>query len=148
MLARSADGTGNATPVYSNSRPISPSSVSSDGKYLTYSELTNGWDVGLYSFEEGTAKPFLNTGFTEAEASISPNGKWMVYASDETEALEVYVRPFPEIDTEKWLAYISDELGRPQIFVQQYPGLDGKWQISTGSTGAPHFAANPPGHCK
>jgi len=70
LLARSADGTGNATPVYSNSRPISPSSVSSDGKYLTYSELTNGWDVGLYSFEEGTAKPFLNTGFTEAEASI------------------------------------------------------------------------------
>ena len=31
----------------------------------------------------------------------------------------------------KWMAYSSDESGRPEIYVVPFPGQKGKWQIST-----------------
>jgi hypothetical protein len=39
--------------------------------------------------------PFLQSPFNERDPQISPNGKWIVYASDETGRSEIYVRPFP-----------------------------------------------------
>jgi hypothetical protein len=37
----------------------------------------------------------VKTPFQEGTPSISPNGRWLAYASDETGRLEIYVRPFP-----------------------------------------------------
>ena len=48
---------------------------------------------------------FLNTDFTEEEGRFSPDGRWVVYMSNESGQREAYVRPFP--------------------------GPGGKWQIST-----------------
>ena len=38
----------------------------------------------------------LGTPFGEQAATISPDGRWMAYSSDETGRDEVYVRPFPD----------------------------------------------------
>jgi hypothetical protein len=38
--------------------------------------------------------PFLATSFVEFGGRFSPDGKWMVYVSNETGRPEVYVRPF------------------------------------------------------
>jgi dipeptidyl aminopeptidase/acylaminoacyl peptidase len=44
----------------------------------------------------GDRKPVevLRTPFTEADASIAPDGRWIAYSSDETGRLEIYVRAF------------------------------------------------------
>jgi len=34
--------------------------------------------------------------------SLSPDGKWLAYSVQEAERREVYVRPFPEVNTGKW----------------------------------------------
>jgi serine/threonine-protein kinase len=41
-------------------------------------------------------EPFLVTDFTEWRPRISPDGRWVVYQSDESGNREVYVRSFPE----------------------------------------------------
>jgi Tol biopolymer transport system component len=39
--------------------------------------------------------PFLQTAFDESFGQISPDGKWILYASNESGGREIYVRPFP-----------------------------------------------------
>ncbi len=38
----------------------------------------------------------MQTPFSEQKASISPDGRWLAYASDETGQFEVYVIAFPD----------------------------------------------------
>ena len=42
-------------------------------------------------------EPLLNTGYNEAQARISPNGRWIAYVSDSSGTQEVYVQPIPRI---------------------------------------------------
>ena len=47
-------------------------------------------------------KPLLASSFRERSPSLSPDGKWLAYASDETGRFEVFVRPFPDAQSAKW----------------------------------------------
>jgi dipeptidyl aminopeptidase/acylaminoacyl peptidase len=75
-----------------------PSSWSKDGRYLLYTQVTmrtkrgDIWAVPL----QGERKPFpvLSTNASEVTPSLSPDGRWLAYVSDESGADEVYVRPF------------------------------------------------------
>lgn len=39
--------------------------------------------------------PYLRTEFNERTAKLSPDGRWLAYASDETNRYEIYVNSFP-----------------------------------------------------
>jgi Tol biopolymer transport system component len=52
------------------------------------------WVRPLDGVSPGTA--FLATEHNETSPAISPNGRWIAYASNESGALEVYVRPYPD----------------------------------------------------
>ena len=39
--------------------------------------------------------PFVQTPFNDTTPQFSPDGRWMVYASNESKRFEVYVKPFP-----------------------------------------------------
>jgi serine/threonine-protein kinase len=41
-------------------------------------------------------KPFLATQFDEWQASLSPDGQWIAYASNESGTYQVYIQPFPQ----------------------------------------------------
>ena len=51
---------------------------------------------------DGTTRPLLRTPSMETNAEISPDGRWMAYQSNETGEDQVYVRPFPAIDSGRW----------------------------------------------
>jgi DNA-binding winged helix-turn-helix (wHTH) protein/Tol biopolymer transport system component len=53
------------------------------------------WHVPLAG---GAARPLLNDAFNEAQARISPDGRWLAYVADGTGTQEVYVRRYPELD--------------------------------------------------
>lgn len=42
----------------------------------------------------------------------------------------------------RWLAYASSEVGAEEVFVQPYPPAGGRWQVSRGGGYAPHWSAN------
>ncbi len=43
-------------------------------------------------------KPLLGTRAYEGGAQLSPDGRWLAYASNESGQFEIYVRPFPALD--------------------------------------------------
>jgi len=51
------------------------------------------WRVALDS--GATPEPVVQTRFDNAGASLSPDGKWLAYVTNETGRDEVYVRPYP-----------------------------------------------------
>jgi Tol biopolymer transport system component len=83
--------------VFGTAGATSPSDTSVDGRLLLYTQLTQqGYDLGLLALTgERKANTFLGTAFNEVQARFSPNTRWVAYASDESGAFEVYVRPFP-----------------------------------------------------
>jgi serine/threonine protein kinase len=76
----------------------SPRVWSPDGKHLVLRVLQEetGEDLVLVSAgKEPELIRYLDTGFNEMHGSVSPDGKWMAYRSDESGELELYVQSFP-----------------------------------------------------
>ena len=63
---------------------------------------------------ERTSKPLIRTQSHELAATISPDGNWIAYASNESGRFVVYVRPFPDVEREK--SQISRAGGRVPIW--------------------------------
>jgi Tol biopolymer transport system component len=95
---RRADGSGAPDSVYVGFVATSPLDYLPDGNRLFVAlTATVGFDVGLVEpGRSGEAEMLLGTPFGEQAATISPDGRWMAYSSDETGRDEVYVRPFPD----------------------------------------------------
>ena len=74
-----------------------PTSWSADGTLLLFQQETagSGWDLWALSLDgERRAFRLLDSPFNETEGSLSPDGKWLAYTSDETGEPQVYLRPF------------------------------------------------------
>ena len=76
---------------------IEPIAWSADGLTLVFWDFGAGnQDIGLLSMEgDRASEPLLATESRETGPSISPDGNWIAYASDETGQSEVYVQRFP-----------------------------------------------------
>jgi eukaryotic-like serine/threonine-protein kinase len=106
---KAADGTGEIQKLGSVSDfNLNPSSWTSDGKTLVTEELNSVLthsDIGTISMEgDHTRKPLLHEEYSEGHPIISPDGKYIAYMSAESgpNQMEVYVRPFPEVNKGKW----------------------------------------------
>jgi serine/threonine-protein kinase len=79
-----------------------PSSWSSDGSTLLFSQVAdqNVTTAEIWTTDpntRGTRQAYLNAdGWSEGFASLSPDGRWAAYESDEEGSSAVYVRTFPE----------------------------------------------------
>ncbi len=82
--------------------------------FMEFSDETDSWDISYKFFEADKATRFLSTEANEQGPRLSPNGKHLLYISDESESLEVFVRPFPS--------------------------GEGKWQVSTAGGADPHWS--------
>jgi serine/threonine-protein kinase len=103
---KAANGTGEDEKLGSApDRGLEPWSWSSDGKTLVVEAQLEGfqYDIGSLSMEGGHKWTSLLHGkYAEGQPKISPDGRWMAYVSAESGRMEVYVRPFPEVNKDKW----------------------------------------------
>jgi Tol biopolymer transport system component len=94
-----SDGTGQPRSIIEADVSFRASSWSGDGRLLALavrdgSNLND--DIWVLDTEAGSEpEPFLTSRFAERYPSLSPDGRWMAYASDESGRWEVYVRPYP-----------------------------------------------------
>ena len=51
---------------------------------------------------ERTSRPLIELEANQEFASISPDGRWIAYRSNESGRGEIYVQPFPDVDQGKW----------------------------------------------
>jgi len=100
-----ADGTGAARLLLHARVDLGQAALSRDSRWLIVRSAANGPGSGdIFGMRQGdtTLVPLVMAPSTELAPSLSPDGRWLAYASDESGALEVYVRPFPETSTAKW----------------------------------------------
>jgi serine/threonine protein kinase/WD40 repeat protein len=102
--------------VTAKDRVYLPTSWSNDGRYLlmdSNKKSVHG-EIWLYDFSEKKLRPLLADPSVSVDSgSLSPDGHWLVY--------------------------VSDESGNKEIFVRPFPSLDRKWQLSTSGGTAPHW---------
>jgi Tol biopolymer transport system component len=72
---------------------------SPDRRRIVYTALSedSGLDLWTVDVESALVQPLVATPFSEMQARISPDGRWVAYASDESGALEVYIQRYPEL---------------------------------------------------
>jgi serine/threonine-protein kinase len=117
LFWQSADGSDVAERLTTSERLQVPTSWSPDGKMIVYYERKTAYNPDIWFLAlqgERTARPFLQTPFSEAGGALSPDGRFLAYRSNESGRLEIYVRPFP--------------------------GPGGKWQISNDGGEQPVWA--------
>ena len=87
-----------------------PMAITADGRQVIFQQTVDGkndiWSVAMPD-EAAVSQPeqpkiVIQGPFDERQPAISPDGRWIAYASDDTGEFHVYVRPFPNVDGGKW----------------------------------------------
>ncbi len=95
---------GGAELLYSDGAVNNPTSWSSDGRFLLFNRVDPhaGADIWALPLEHGaagaqsTAFPWVATPANEGGGKFSPDGRWVVYNSNEaSHDFDIYVAPFP-----------------------------------------------------
>jgi Tol biopolymer transport system component len=97
IYARLASGAGRDELILSTTNAKFPFAWTPDGNTILYivagTKGTELWGVPV----TGDHKPFpyLQNGFNVGNAQLSPDGRWVAYASNESGRNEIYVQSFP-----------------------------------------------------
>jgi eukaryotic-like serine/threonine-protein kinase len=124
ILLKQVQGLSSPTNIFQGGAPGSgtqatddlvPNSWSLDDKQLlcSYQPGGGGIRLALLPVSGGKLAPFLTTKSNQTNGQISPDGKWVAYASDESGDWEIYATSFPS--------------------------GEGKWQISRGGGTEPRW---------
>ena len=117
IVSRAVDGTGDTTALFEG--PAGGDEVgiafTPDGRHLLLQRVSPGSksDILELSLAEGTSRPIVATEANEMWASLSLDGRWLAYASDES--------------------------GPTEIYVAAYPSMQPRWQISRGGGVEPRW---------
>jgi Tol biopolymer transport system component len=107
VIIRDADGGGNTEEIPSTYDHTYLMSWSKDGSFIVLVGIrySSGGDILVLPLS-GDRRPwaYADSKFDESSASLSPDGRW--------------------------LAYISNESGNDQLYVRPFPRGEGKWQLS------------------
>jgi eukaryotic-like serine/threonine-protein kinase len=98
LFRRPSDGSGNADRLSASESQQAPGAWTPDGKTLLFmqGDPSTGYDIWTLSLEgDRRPHPFLQTPFNEQYADLSPDGRWLAYASNQSGRIEVYVQPYP-----------------------------------------------------
>jgi len=107
-----SDGTGQPERILEATPGFAQGTWSPDGSTLVLRTAVLGTQGGrpggrdLMRFRPGSdsaAVPILATAeYAEFDPKVSPNGRWLAYASNETGRDEIFVRPFPDVEAGKF----------------------------------------------
>ena len=121
IVARPANGATGERVLVSGSNPMFARDWSPDGRLLVFDRFTSGfaavsvWKVAIAAGST-PAEYIQGDGFSKLAARISPDGKWIIYESDES--------------------------GRAQIYLESFPERTGKWQVSTDGGMQPRWSGD------
>ena len=95
---KASNGAGAEEVLLEDNLSKTPVSWSRDGRFILYASSggPTGYDLFVLPlFGDRKPFPFLQTQFNDFPGQFSPDGRWVVYTSDESGKHEAYVAPFP-----------------------------------------------------
>jgi len=116
LFAKAANGLERERQVlkFVSTDDVIPNSWSPDDRQILCTRQTShGAHLELVSYPDGAHSPFQPGNGNQINGMISPDGKWVAYASDESGSWEIYVTTFPN--------------------------AVGKWQVSRGGGAEPRW---------
>ena len=135
-----AGNDGDVAIVPSISHPnMFPTGWSPDSEWVLYTAPgVKGWDVFAVHLADSRSRPVVGAPQNQIQARLSPNGRWVAYASDESGRFEIYVQSF-EDGTGKVL--VSSHGGSQPAWRQDgrelfYVAADGTMMAAAVSSGA------------
>lgn len=106
LWSKRADGSAQAVLQLRMSRDGAGGIWSRDGKWLVVrSSVIAAGSGDILAMRPGVDTipvPLLATAFGETDPSLSPNGRWLAYTSNEAGRPEIFVVPFPSVASAKW----------------------------------------------
>ncbi len=131
LLKKLASGAGEAEVLLESPVRVYPTSWSPDGRNILYTMVDNASKRDIWVLPlDGDRKPyvFFKSPLDDRDAFFSPNGKFIVYTSEESGKDDIYVQTFPA-SADKWPVSTKggfnprwSQKGREVIYVQ----TDGK----------------------
>ena len=117
IFQQSVEGGEDARLLLNSQHNLFAYSRSGDGRLFAYYEVhpKTGRDIWILP-ENGKPEQVLATEFNERSPSLSPDGRW--------------------------IAYVSDELGKDEVYVRPCTGHAGKWLISKDGGSEPLWSAD------
>lgn len=149
LFQKMANGAGQEETLYKSPLPKLPSDFSTDGRFLLCGTIDpkTRFDLSVLSIGgDHKWETFWQTPANESRAMFSPNGRWVVYESDESGKKEIYVQSFPASGA-KWQLSVSGgsqprwRRDGKELF---YLGGDRKVTAVDVNTEAPTFAHGTP----
>jgi Tol biopolymer transport system component len=113
---RAADGTGDEERLTSTPGVVrTPSSVTPDGEWVVFTEVSPRADRGLFRLHLTGQKEIarVSADASDFNGQVSPDGKWLAFES--TSGSEVYVRAYPGEG--------------PRLLVSRSGGTEVRWSI-------------------
>jgi serine/threonine-protein kinase len=149
LFSQAADGTGAVERLTESPNSQIATDVTPDSSRLLFSEVfqKSGPDVMALRLDD-TRKvlPLVQTPFSERNAIVSPDGRWLAYEANDSGRFEIYVRPFPDVTSGHWL--VSTSGGRYPLWAHRgrelfYVAPDGALMGVAVAGGSPWTAGTP-----
>jgi Tol biopolymer transport system component len=112
-----ADGSAPAESLVVGPDDQTPGAFTPDGRILVLREQSAGGHRRISYIRLDSARaihPVIANGFDNHSPTLSPDGHW--------------------------LAYVSDESSRPEVYVRPFPGPGGRWQVSKDGGTEPRWS--------
>jgi serine/threonine-protein kinase len=148
VFVQAVDGRSEPERLLRSDRLQMPLAFTPDGRLLFSEEVPKrGRDIKLLWLDgSGRIEPLVQGVRHDANAEVSPDGRWLAYDSEESGRFEVYVRPYPDVDRASWQVSVSG--GRQplwskdghELFYRDFSGA----LLAVPIVAAPSFSAGPP----
>jgi len=149
-----ADGTGPAERLTTvPNRQQTPTSFADNGRLILLTEIgpSPAFDyIGGLDVTSREAKPVLTAPYDVRNAEVSPDGRFLVYESSESATPQIFVRPFPDLNSGRWQLSTNGGIrplwgpdGREVFYVQTDPSGTAEL-FAVPITASPAFSAGKP----
>jgi len=109
FFCQAADGTGQRQPMFEGANSLilntALGTVSPDGRAMLLTTRGTAKNLDIVIATMGSRlemRPLVQSPGDDFAPAISPDGRWLTYVSGESGSSEIYVRPFPDVDSGRW----------------------------------------------
>ena len=115
VFEKASSGTTPAERLWGVNVVVLPAQWTADGTLLYWSleAKANNFDIGRFSLQTRNSMPLVASKFDDITPQLSPDGRWLAYASNVSARMEIYIEP--------------------------YPPSGAKWQVSNGGATSPRW---------